>query len=750
MSQSEQRSSSEIPVRRIALAAIVLAWTFLLFAICGRTVRFWDGAGTVFFATRTSGFVLSLVLFIFGYLFAGRRFQHLLPTELVGGWCLLLLFLSDWLTRGYNFFQGPAIRGELLLFFLIAYFIFKTGKQVWLSLFVPVATIMLVVSFFFESDGRLLFSDDHSVFFYRLQLLTKFFPHIPFYNPLWNAGIDARDFFASGSLNVFFLFSPLLYISNDPIVYNIIVISLLTIILPLSLFYSARLFGLSTVVAWTAALLSLSTGLVWYRWGLKYGTLGFIFSSALVPLNLALGSRFISKDHQPKKIESLLFVCSLTMMLFWSLSGFVFVPFIVLAAFVAPRLLRSPRSIGVVISVFLINAFWIAIFLSVSKVGSFVSIPSEGKRNVQVDSADDTDATDTASTDSTSEMSVPAYRHKSGDLSIAGAFKVFSETAISTNPLILIFALPGIFLFNKKNRLLLGATLLWLLLLGTFGVRFKPQLELDRMLVIATIVSIVPAALALTKLFERVLIQNTIWYRSIGSLAGAFLCVGPFVTSSIFLNRTTEQYYFASSSVESTDHIISEHAGEGRTLFTGFVLHELSQGHLAPLALMTNKPLAASSFVHNLWKYQQIIPKSFLENKDEGIEKYFDLMNATLIVAHEEVWRNYFFARPSKYREVGRAYPFIFFKVLSHESNYFLSGKGAILTQNENSLQISLKENGSAVLKFTYFPFLRADKCEITPYKIDETTSFIQLSGCPTDEPISIRSRNALWRVFNQ
>jgi tetratricopeptide (TPR) repeat protein len=75
---------------------------------------------------------------------------------------------------------------------------------------VAIATIALC-SASLIAPGGLLFSDDHPSFFYRLSQLHDFFPHIPFYNPMWNGGVEAREFFPSGSLGIYLLFAPLLH-----------------------------------------------------------------------------------------------------------------------------------------------------------------------------------------------------------------------------------------------------------------------------------------------------------------------------------------------------------------------------------------------------------------------------------------------------------------------------------------------------------------------------------------------------------
>ena len=120
------------------------------------------------------------------------------------------------------------------------------------------------------------------------------------------------------------------------------------------------------------------------------------------------------------------------------------------------------------------------------------------------------------------------------------------ESAISMNPLILAFAVPGLFLLTRSTRTLLFFTGGWLVFLGSVCVPLKPQLELDRMLLVLGLLGTIPASVALVALFERTGgVPRGILPRAVGALAGGFLLTSPFLVSSILRNRTLEHYFFA-------------------------------------------------------------------------------------------------------------------------------------------------------------------------------------------------------------
>jgi hypothetical protein len=238
---------------------------------------------------------------------------------------LVAIFISSWLCRPYSFFQGPDFRREILIaVFAAGTFSFLSWKRLLIAL--PIITsIASIWDFLNESGGSVLFVDDHAMFIFRLKLLKENFPSIPFWSPLWNAGFDARDFFATGALNAFILASPLVYLFPIESVYNIIIASILFLVVPTTSYLAARVLNAERVVASVAAVIAMSSSLFWYRWGLKYGTVGFVVSTSMMPLCIALYLRFIS-SNTPQWRHVALLIGSSTLMLLWSPSGIALNP----------------------------------------------------------------------------------------------------------------------------------------------------------------------------------------------------------------------------------------------------------------------------------------------------------------------------------------------------------------------------------------------------------------------------------------
>lgn len=650
---------------------------------------------------------------------------------------LLVLFFSDWICRPYAFFQGPPIRGELFLTAIVSYLLSR-GQWRRIVLVLPVAvSIFLFFTFIGVSKGSLLISDDHAMFLFRLRLLKETFPSIPFWSPLWNAGFDARDFFATGALNAFLIASPLVYLFDVEQVYNMIVALFLWILTPASTYIAARLVHRSREESAVAALLVMSTSLTWYRWALTYGTVGFLVSAALFPLAVALSLRFIS-DESPRIRDLVLLVVVVTLMLLWSLSGIALAPMAIVALPYATRILRSRRHIFTIVLVVVINLPWILMLWKVSSVARFLNSDTKVATSVRAEAYSQAPQAPSESTQSTIPQG-STFRHKKGELSVRKSLDAWQESAGSLNPLILVFAIPALISLKGLARRGFGAVTTWLALLGTVGVSLKPQLELDRMIVVAAVLVCTPVAAFIVELFRTSSQQRS--HAVVSGIAGAFLLAGPLSTSAILHNRSFDQFKFAEPWVQELSEAIKRNAHGGRALFTGCVMHEMSGGHLAPLTLWSETPLVASSYAHNIWKYEQPIPKSYMSRNEQGIREFFDHMNATLILAHEPEHRRELASRPDLYAELWRGGRFVLFERLGYTSSYVLDGEASSLTQNHNSVTL-IPQSPRVILKFRHFPFLTTNVpgCSIRPYPVAPELDFIELRDCPLGKEVTIQS----------
>ncbi len=726
-----------------------LAWTAIVFSLLillsgGGTL--WVKGGFSFLSTSRIVPVLILACGLIGIL--ASHVHSLFPLQLsirtapiapfLFG--VIALFCLDWLTRPYNLIQGPNIRGEIVLFALLSW-IALSRKLSWALPFAVLFSLALLAALLLHTTGDgLLFSDDNATFLYRFALLKEHFPRIPFYGPLWNAGIEVRDFFATGALNVFFLFSPLFALLEVESAYNIVVTALLFGVLPLSLYTAASIEGLGAKGRWFAALLAPATSLLWYRWALQYGTLGFVTSATLLPLNTALIIKFLHPTRTITRWEAVLAVASITLMLLWSLSGIALLPLVLGGLVYAKRYFRKKYAFLIFVALFLLNLPWIVIFWQASQVSSFLH--SEKKAEVS-QSLLTTNTTQTKKAEEKKERIT--YKHKAGGVDLKKTLSLLREYSTSHQPLLWLLFLPGVFRLRRGSRgfyLLLAG---WLLFLGAFLPPVKPQLELDRMLIFLGIVACIPAARTLERSIGH-FSKASFFFRVGTVLALGFAFAGIVSSGAVLRKRTLVPFTVTDKDFGGLPQALTQHYPGGRILFTGFMLHDFMGGHIAPMAHFIKLPLIASSPVHNMWKYQQVFPKEFLSRGDEGIEEYLNLYNVGLVLAHEKRWKDKLLQNDN-FHEVWRSRKFILFERTSFPDTYFLKGKGEVLQQTARSVTLRM-DSSSAVISFHYLPFLKSSQCTLSPYSITDEINFVRLDNCAAGSTVTLEGEGASKRFF--
>ena len=757
----------------------------LLFSVYRGPFLVFSGEGFGIFPAGSRLLIFGLLLLVGSLLSSFRSGQIVNISPVVATSSLLFVFLSDWMIYPYNFFQAPAIRGEIFLGSLLSLVLCRAVGSRWIFALFPIAALTLVLSFFREAGGAVVFSDDHAAVFYRLTLLQKNFPWIPFYNPLWNAGADARDFFSTGILNLFLIFYPLIKSFHIEQIYNLLIAGVLFGMLPLSVFQAARREELGNTSAAVAAVLAMTVGLLTYRWGLKYGSMGFVTSLSLLPVALTLAARAVDPDLAISKAEAIATTLLVSAMFLWSPTVLVLIPLLVMAA-VRPRQLYAKKFVArIALGLFCLNLPWVLVWVDAAKVLSIIG-HSEQSEAEQIDSArsysEQFESQEAGEVSANlglglglpeipsanqggkvvtqlppKSKSLKRLRSKTHKLTPAGVTKAVRNFAMNTNPILLFLGPLGIlFLPRRRTKYLYAATSGWLVLLGVVVAPLKPQLELERMLVIWSVLMSLPAGLLISIAVEHVFGEQrrNLLSQSLVAICVGFLVIGVPSAAAIVRNRTVETYAFSDKVVLEMAQAIKDHGGSGRVVFSGFVLHELSKGHLAPLAYYSGHPLVASSPVHNTWQYTDVIPDSFRDLGAEGVEEYLDLMNATAVIAHERFWREYFTNRNDRYERVWAGGKFVLFKRKGSQTSYIFQGQGELLEQSDNLLRVRV-DSANVTLKFIWHQFLELAKesessgsCQISKLTVRDSLELIQLSQCEPGSVVSIRGRTGLRRVL--
>lgn len=724
-------------------------FSLALFGFLSGPTRFW-------FVDPSSVGLAGKWIIIFGAIFLGLG--------LLSGWerikkgnisispigaaaALPVIFCLDWMTRSYGFFPPTSFRGEIIFLSIISWWLIKDSFSGVLRSLPIIAAVVCIVTFFSYGDGRILLHDDHASFFYRLQLIKDNFPNIPNYNPLWNAGIEIRDYFATGMLNLFLLFSPLIYIFKMESLYNLIVASVIFILLPLSVFWGAKLAGHNKNTASLAAFLSLVASMLWYRWCLKYGAMGFVLAAALFPLNIGFLIKLLDPSREFRKYEAAIFPLSLSLMLYWSMSGLALIPLGFLALYRMKTILKK-RYFKTMAGVFLLCYLpWAVTFFSTSNVGKFVALDQySAEHQLEKDEQLKTLKKDVSDPWS-GKMEILAVRGDKRPFTFAEIVAHLREVTIMTNPLILFLALPGFWFLSSASSAPYILVVSWLLGLSFIGTPFKPQLELDRMYLLALGLLVLPTALSIRKVWEEAK-SNEIYSKVLASIVTGFVLFSLFATTAIINSRREEKYHFTDESYFELAAAIKQHAKGGRTLFPGFILHELSYAHIAPLAAMTSQPMVASVHIHSVWWHAELVPSYYLDQGISGVEEYFDLMNATTLVVHEPSWIQLIDKHPELYKMVWAKGKFRIYERLKASNSYFISGSGSVLEQDTSSIKLKV-DSESATIKFNYLPFLEVTGCIQSQVDLPGDLHFIALNRCLPGSEVTIQIKPIWERIGN-
>jgi hypothetical protein len=208
-----------------------------------------------------------------------------------------------------------------------------------------------------------------------------------------------------------------------------------------------------------------------------------------------------------------------------------------------------------------------------------------------------------------------------------------------------------------------------------------------------------------------------------------FLIAGVLSAGSTVQNRSDNRYAFRSELFDELVEQINLSQPRGRVFFTGFVLHHVGGGHIAPLSILTNAPLMASDPIHRYWWRVDAIPESYRARGEAGVEEYLNLFNVTEVFAHEQDWIAYFLSRPNSYQPLWEGGGFHYFRRSVTHPGYIQKGQARDLSQDSTSVSL-IPETPEVILKFRYIHSLTATNCEVEPEVIEPEVALIRLTKC--------------------
>jgi len=372
-------------------------------------------------------------------------------------------------------------------------------------------------------------------------------------------------------------------------------------------------------------------------------------------------------------------------------------------------------------------------------------------------------------------------RSNQASFNLAYIRKATKEYAKTLNPIIIFSVIPGLFFLPASCQIIYFVVVLFYLIILSIPLApVYPRLELDRLFIFFAQLSCLPSALFFSKFLNSNKLNNSLTARGIlqktlrflkekraiaeklASIANNFRTIylylikfawlGALLLPLLYLWNIYSGKHLPLQFMDETPKrlaaVIRNNSNNGRTLFTGCVVHDLSFGHIAPLAHFAKRPLIASSYQHDIWTYTDAIPESFRKKGVSGIEEYFELFNVTLVVAHESNWQKWLARRKKLYAFIEKVGNFEIYKRLNAKPSLFMQGQAEIIEEKDNLLKIKV-HSSELLIKMNYLPFLYSSSCKLDKETVQTDINFVRLSECNPGTTVTISSVSPFCRFFD-
>lgn len=561
----------------------------------------------------------------------------------------------------------------------------------WLFL---AAQVALAAAFLDYTRGSLITRDDHPSFLYRFYLAREMFPRAVFYNPEWNGGYLATELITTGALSPFLLALPFAVLGSVERVYACAVPYFFVGLLPWLFSRALRRLGVNRAGAALGGILALCPITVLFLYSLLYGVYPFVISCTLAVLAAALFARmFLDGEPSPSRLLALVGATSLC--LFWPLGALMLFPLIPAFFLVARRLDRRGwlYAVATVVILTAVNLPWIY------KLATFG--------------------------DSARFVVEQRSRVTAAGVQWAEAVRAFWHMIEQLHPLSAVLAPVGLVLLARRGvrarwrTMLLGALLLWNLLVAVFGVQVKEHVALERFALSFALFAAVGAAAALGRLVEG---SHELWRGAVAAVTLAVLLMGIIVAAQHYRNQGRYRYQLLPSEIQRSITAVREScAGDRRVLVPGFSLHWFGGGHVAALPFLTKRSFVGNDFYHRR-DYNDAVPPRY--QRPESLREFLDLYNVGCVLTWNEPWAQRLTAFPgaSLVHDEGSIKLFS----VPGGGGYFLRGEGRV-TERVGRLVVQSADE-DVVIKYRFTKGLRTiPPVPIEPFPVYGDVSFIRL-----------------------
>lgn len=581
--------------------------------------------------------------------------------------------------------------------------------------------VMCIVLLLRHTGFTAPYSDDHPSFLFRIAEFFGAFPWRENYVPHWNAGVVNSVITSSGVAGYALLGAPLWLLAEPHLAAPYVLLFAFVIFVPWFTACAFRAAGISWTGALIGALLMLCGSRLYFVWMLHFGTVGASLAGAMLPAALAfLYAAIHRRPAAPRRVFAGLFV-ALFLMCQWPPMMLLAVP-LVLLALCAWRHWWRPVVRGRLIW----TGVLVVLALLPTVAGSLL-----GKTVME---------------------HVLETSAGQGGLAARLRTNFLSQTSgllMDVNPLVLVVGAAGVWVMPWKwLRRWVAGVLLFLVLLFSVAPVCLPNMQLERMAIMAAGLLVLPAAawlrVALDNRSPRLLVARAVIL--------ALLVCSLTNLARVYKSRTPATYTGIRPSIrELTAWVREQVPADGRLLFAGSVVHAYGRGHIAYLPLLAGREIMACDYYgFPAGMVESGYPPETFRRRPGGMERFMRLHGVTHAITFRDNYIEHFRNHPEDYEEVAvfrdpleqRHNVYTVFKVRD-SGGRFREGAGSVQA-GFNRLTVTLDDPGvpRAVIAYNWDERLSvAPPAQIEPVEVEPGVVFIGIR--PNGEKtINIRYRS--------
>lgn len=611
---------------------------------------------------------------------------------------VVLLFSSTALHKWFFFLQWTPdqqsvaktgiARFSLATALLTPIFVLRFRKVWLIPLAILIAAQVLCCSRLLQlTGGSAIYRTDHPSFMFRLWEFTRNFPDLVTYMPHWNGGVEHYVSVISGTSAPGLVLWPLYRFFAVHDVYTVGWAILFLFLVPWSVAGAVRALGGDRTAACVGGILGLGVSQHYFLWGLHFGTIGAVFTSAMAIPVAALTFRITWLGRREKRVMTAL-ILSGFLLLLWPPGGIV-VAAVGVAQFVNFRRLDKVKiatltACGIVILV--LWSPWLRVILGPGM--DVVNHVSEGSKG--------------------SGLAM------SWDIVISGAENLAAHIQ-EMNPLIIVFGFLGACVAGGRGlRCWFIPIFVVLAIVTGWAEKVRPQSQLSRMSIPLAFVAVAPASI----LIGRLLRVTDMRFAVVRAALVSLLVLSGYNISKICANRGPAKYVIMNQETKDLVAWIRNNTPDNsRVLFAGKCVHGYGGGNVAYLAVLTGREMMAVDYYgfppeQVLYEYP---PREFRKPVDRT-QEFYDAYAVSHLVTYHDNWKSHMRSLPDLFEEratFGRATIF----ERRNPTRKILRGNG-IVSATFNRIDVSLDEPEELiVLAYNWLDGLKSEApVEIEPF----------------------------------